>query len=121
MKRLVLILIALFSLVACGDSGPTAGVVIAHEYDDPDDWYQPGHTIGGGQTCTGGYNGQPRICTQNAPIHIPGVWHHDPERFLLVLEDAEGKRGSVSVGRQTWDAVKDGQHYDHKTGQVTSR
>lgn len=119
MKRLILI--ALLFLAACGPGGPTAGVVIEHKYDDPDDWYQPGYTIDGGQTCSGGYSDQPRICVDSPDTHIPGMWHHEPERFLLVLEDTEGERGEVSVGRQTWDAVRDGQHYDHKTGQVTSR
>lgn len=88
MRPFVLAAASAALLLAACSSGPSLdeGKVIEKSYDDPDDWYQPGYTIDGGQSCSGGYNGQPRICTQNPDINMPGMWHHDPEHFRLKLQ-----------------------------------
>lgn len=118
MTRRALSLMMLFiplALAACIDPGPNAGVVIEHQYDDPDEYYVQGIHIPGSCSTNNG------VQTCSPGIQMPGYWDTEPERFLLVLEDDEGKRGSVTVGREMWDAIQDGQHYDHKTGKVTSR
>lgn len=121
MKR-ILLAVASLLLAACGGGyeGPESGKVIEHKYDDPDSWYQPGYTIDGGQNCSGGYNGQPRICTDNPDTHIPGMWHHEPAHWHLRLDDGT-KEGDFEVDEDTYDEVRDGQWFDTKTGQVVPK
>lgn len=122
-------LIAIVALSAMINPGPSLeeGRVVAKEYDDADRWYQPGQTIDGGQTCTGGYNGQTRTCTDNPDTHIPGVWHHDPERFLLKLEgphpEEEGKtlKDTISVPESFYDRVRVGQWVDVDSMEIVPR
>lgn len=96
-------------------------------YDDPDDWYQPGHTIDGGRTCTGGYNGQPQTCFENADTHIPGMWHHDPEHFLLKLRgphpDDSDKMitDTINVPESFWNRVRIGQWIDVDSLEIIER
>lgn len=127
-RALVAVVVASVLLVACG-FGPTLseGKVVEKTYDDPDSWYQPGYTIDGGQTCTGGYSGQARTCYDNVDTHIPGQWHYEPEQFLLKLQaqnpDDASKTISdtVSVPESFWNDVRVGQWVNVKTMEIVER
>ncbi len=117
-------------LIVTGCSSPslTEGKVVEKVYDDPDDWYQPGYTIDGGESCSGGYGDQPRICSDNADIHIPGQWHHDPEHFNLKLEaqiTEDGKTKTVTDTREVpagfFEDVRVGQWVNVETLEITPR
>lgn len=126
---ILLLGLILLLLTACGSDGPSEGYVRSHEYDDPDDVWVPGYTIPGSESCTGGYNGQPRICTRSPSIYIPGRYDHHPARYILHLEkdetDDKGKTktrsGTCVVERETYESVRDGQYFNCKTGQVVSK
>lgn len=128
MKRFVAAVGVALLLSACG-SGPSleTGKVIEKKYDDEDQWYQPGHTISGSQTCTGGYNGQPQTCTRSPDIHIPGTWHTDPERFLLKLEGEHPEDSSktitdtISVPEEFFNRVRVGQWVDVDSLEIIPR
>lgn len=115
-------------VAACGSS-PTLseGKIVHKEYDDADEWYQAGYTIDGGSTCTGGYNGQPQTCYDNADIHIPGQWHHEDERYLLELEgphpDKEGETITDTREVPEWffDKVREGQWVDVEALEIIPR
>lgn len=116
-------------LIMVLNPGPSLeeGRVEEKVYDDPDDWYQPGYTIDGGQTCTGGYNGQPRICTQNPDTFVPGMWHHDPEHFVLKLrgphpdEPDKTITDEINVPESFWNKVRIGQWIDVDSLEIIPR
>lgn len=118
---------ALF-LGACG-GGTTLneGKVIAKDYDDPDDWYVPGYTIHGSESCTGGYNGQPRLCTTSPDIVIPGHWDHDGEHFRLKLEAPNPDKpekplhDTREVSESFFNDVRVGQWVNVKTLEIVER
>lgn len=120
-----LALAAVLLVAACSTEPPVrAGVVTGHEYDDPDDYWVPGFTIPGSESCSG--TDTFRNCTRSPDIVIPGHWEHEDARWLLHLRgdpDEKGKvrDGTVEVDRETYHDVLDGQHYDHATGKATSR
>jgi hypothetical protein len=122
------VVVASVILTAC-NTGPSLsqGEVVEKKYDDADDWYQSGYTIEGGQTCTGGYGDQPRMCVDNADTHIPGQWHYEPERFLLKLrapnpdDDTKVITDTVSVPEGFWNDVRVGQWVDVKMMEVIER
>lgn len=115
-------------LLGC-NSGPSLdeGLVIEKVYDDPDQWYQSGQTIDGGRTCTGGYNGSPQTCFDNADTYIPGRWHYEDEEFLLRLEapnpDKPSKpyRDTRSVPESFWDEVRVGNWVSIKAMEIIER
>lgn len=119
-------LVVLFTFLAL-DTGPhlVQGKVVDKTYDDEDEWYQPGYTIDGGQNCTGTYPNQ--VCTQNADIQVPGVWHTDPERYLLKLQgpdpdDADKTiEDTVEVPDWFYEKVKVGQWVDVDSLEVIPR
>lgn len=111
---MALLALTIAVLVGCGYEGPDVGEVVAHSYDDPDDWYTPPVHIPG--SCSG--SGTTRVCTSG--YTIPGQYHHDDEHFFLTLDDGE-RRGNFEVGRATYESVRDGQWFDTKTGQVVPR
>jgi hypothetical protein len=119
----VLVVVAVAAFLIFGIGTPTrleVGRVETKTYDDADEWYQPGYTIDGGQTCTGGYGNPPtpQICTDRPDTYIPGVWHTDPERFLLKLRgphpDDPDKTitDTISVPESFWNTVGVGQWVD---------
>lgn len=118
--------VALFFLINPGPSLET-GRVVAKTYDDADEWYQPGHTISGSETCSGGYNGQPRTCTRSPDIHIPGQWHYERERFLLELEGPHPDKpdktitDTISVPEEFWHRIREGQWIDVDTLEIIER
>lgn len=114
------VLAASMLLVACSDPAPKQGEIVEKRYDDPDSWYQPGYTIRGTETCSGGYGDTPRVCTRSADIHIPGQWHHDPAHWRLRLKDGD-KSGWVEVPESTYNKVSIGQWFDRETGEVIPR
>lgn len=112
---------------ACGGPSLSEGKVIQKVWDDEDTWYQSGYTIDGGQSCSGGYNNQPRICVDLPDTQIPGMWHTDPERFLLKLEAPDPKDGNKvlhdtrSVPESFWNDVEVGQWVNVKTLEIIPR
>lgn len=126
--RRALLIAALLFVAACGEEydGPTEGYVVRHEFDDDDSYYQPGHTIDGGETCYGGTDGydgrpyRPEICTDNPDTHVPGYWVDVPERYLLVIANGDDE-GKFQVPREIYNDVKDGQWFNTETGQVELR
>lgn len=117
MRRTLVALV--FLLTACGEPWEGEGVVIEKQYDDQDTWYQPGYTIDGGQSCNT-YNGV-RTCTDNADTHIPGMWHTDPERWLLKVRDAEDKTHTASVHHATWEDCRVTQWFSTRDQECWSR
>lgn len=113
--RRIAIAAAALALVACGESWQGEGTVVGREYDDADQWFQPPYTIGGGQSCSGGYGNQPRVCTPNPVVHMPGIWHHAPERWLLQVRDTEGETHTVEVPESIYDTCRDGQRLATET------
>lgn len=122
----VVVAVALFLLINPGPS-LEEGRVVEKVYDDADEWYQPGYTISGSESCSGGFNGQPRICTRSADIHVPGQWHYERERFLLELEGPhpdkpeETIKDEISVPEDFWHRVREGQWIDVDTLEIIPR
>lgn len=125
----VAVVLVTSALITACSTGPslTQGKVIEKDYDDADSWYQSGYSIDGGQTCTGGYGGQSRVCVDNADTHIPGQWHNEPERFLLKLQapdpedDSKTITDTVSVPENFWDDVRVGQWVDVKAMEIINK
>jgi hypothetical protein len=115
MKRLLVASAAVLALAACGDDPwEGEGVVTEKGYDDPDTWYQPGYTIPG--SCSG----NPPTCT--AGISMPGIWHSDPERFILfVMPTGEDSNQSVVVPQSLWESCEVGQGYSTTTQECKDR
>ena len=99
---------------ACSDPAPDAGEIVERIYDDADEWYQPPVHIPGSCSTTNG------VTTCSPGFHTPGIWHSDPERWLLVLDDGEDK-GAVSVPEAVWSEVRVGQWFDTETMTVVPR
>ena len=110
MRRLLaVVLLATVGLVGCGsDPWVGEGTVVARSHDDADMVWVPGHTIDGGQTCTGGYGSQPRVCHDNPDTRIPDQWIRDPARWVLTVEDGEAKRHNLSVDPTTYEQCHEG-------------
>jgi hypothetical protein len=97
------------ALWACSDPWQGEGEIIEHQYDDDDSYWVPRT-----ESCSG--SGLQTICTASG-----GYTQQVPERWLLVVEDAEGKPHTVTVSRATYDACPDGRHYVTRTGQCPTR
>ncbi len=119
--------IVVFAVTAMSGPHLEEGKVIEKSYDDADDWYVSGSTIHGSETCTGGYNGQPRTCTRSADVVIPGHWEHEDERFLLELRgpnpEEEGKmiNDTISVPEDFFNRVRVGQWVNVKSLEIIPR
>lgn len=126
---LVAAIVVAAALILVLNPGPSleTGRVESKVYDDADDWYQPGQTISGSETCSGGFDGQPRVCTRGPDIHIPGQWHHEPERFLLKLRGPHPDKpdktitDTISVPESFWNRVRVGQWIDVDTLEIIER
>lgn len=93
-----------------GDSWEGTGVVVARHYDDPDEYWDNGPPvyvpIGNGVQIATYPFGQTRV---------------HPARWLLTVEDPDGKRHEVSVDETTYHSCPDGRGYDANTGICSSR
>lgn len=100
MKRIAALLAVGLALVACGeDEFHGVGRIVEHRYDDVDIY------------TTGGYP----IIAGKVIIFVPATVHREQERFLLAIEDAEGRVHEVSVHKGIWDNCHDNSTYDTET------
>jgi hypothetical protein len=92
---------ALVAIVLTGCAHePVRGEVVDKTYDDPDFYMMPvSHCVPTGKTT---------VCSTT---YVP---HTDPERYLLVVEDSEGKRHDVAVSPFAWEDTVIGSHFEEE-------
>lgn len=107
-------------LASCGWGKPWegTGVVVGRDYDDPDTWEV---RVDDPDTCFD-MDWEHAGCQG---ITIDGGWHyetrHDGPHWHLTVEDAKGKRHTVSVEMYVYDDCAKGQGYDTATKECTAR
>lgn len=98
-------------LTACGESGPTAGVII-EKIHEPEHTYTLFIPLKTSEICSTSRIGNStfRNCT---PIYtqIPYIITDD-EDWVFKLEDDAGKQGKVKVSKETWDSEQVGDYWD---------
>ncbi len=109
-KALILLAVAAL-LAACGESGPTAGVIIK-KIHEPEHRYTLFLPIKTSEICSTYRSGTStfRNCT---PIYTQFPYIiTDDEDWVLELEDDAGKHGKVKVSQETWDSEQVGDYWD---------
>lgn len=66
-----------------------SGVITSKSYDDPDSWYVPPVWVPPTQTCSGGFGSQPRVCTTNPGVFVPGYTAHDGPHWYIKIKGSD--------------------------------
>lgn len=126
MRRTIAVVgVALLGLGFLTGCTPSAGTVIAREYDDPDTWMANEPIEHYGCLYEYGYNWQTgkyeyaNICKYRT-VGYRLVERTDEAHWKVKISDGEDS-GWVEVDEDTYNRLTVGTYYDHETGQITAQ